>query len=420
MIVEYEAVDRKGQRVQDTIEVPDVRSAVESLRKRDLFVTSLTPQGEKRERKRKTTTAPAKPRHDPADLSHSDISNMRMSIKQVTMFTRQMAMLLNSGSGVVPALQSVGKQFTKPQHAEMVRRLTGELEEGQTFTDALRKYPNVFDTTYCAVIAAGEASGTMNEMFTRMAKVVGNRRVMRNKVIGATVYPALLICLSTGIIGVLMFFVMPRFSDMFRTLGVDLPFTTQILIDIATILETHWAMSTLIIVGGLAAIVALSVSNAGRKAAVAVMTRTPVVKQLVNGLILGETFRVLGMLLEARVGLLEAIDLVRGVTHQPRFQELYDDMENEITAGGSASTALGHCNIVPSYICHAVRTGEESGSLGTSMTYVADVLDEDNTELLNSVTKLFEPAILIVMGVVVGCIAISLFLPMFDVTAAVQ
>ncbi|MEE9294755.1 MAG: type II secretion system F family protein [Phycisphaerae bacterium] len=406
MIVEFEAVDGAGRRVTDCLEAPDVRSAVDTLRKRDLFVTNAAPRSDKKPAKR-------------AAASANDARHVRLAGKQLTMFTRQMAMLLSSGSGVVPALQSIGRQFTKPQQVRMIQQLCYELEEGNTLTDALRKYPRVFGSSYCAIIAAGEASGTLGEMFTRQAKVVGKRRIMRNKVMGAMVYPALLMTLSTAIINVLLFFVLPRFGDMFKTMGVDVPASTAMLLSSASFMKSHWLVCTLgtsiLLVGTVTALG----SAAGRKWLLNSLTYIPVVGKLIDGLILGETFRVMGMLLESRVGLLDAIDLVRGVTSNERFQSLYAGLETEVTSGGSLSRALESAGFVPAYICQAVRTGEESGNLGGAMTYVADVLDEDNEELLNTVTKLFEPTILILMGVVVGSVAISLFLPMFDVTSAI-
>ena len=131
-------------------------------------------------------------------------------------------------------------------------------------------------------------------------------------------------------------------------------------------------------------------------------------------------FRSMGILLEARVAVLEALELARRVTTNSQFQLLFDRMEHAVTSGASLSDAMEASSLVEPAICQAVRTGEESGSLGASMSYAADVLDEDNGELVNTVTRLLEPAIVILMGGVVGGVAISLFTPLFDVTSMVQ
>ncbi len=406
MLVEFEAVDRAGQSLQDTIEADDVRSAVDQLRKRDLIVTRAAPTGS-------GSISRSKPKE-----KKTEFSKVRMKGKDLTMFTRQMAMLLKAGSSVVPALQSVAQHFTKPPLKKLIERIAADLEEGATLATAIRKYPDIFNSSYCAIIAAGEASAQLTEMFTRLANIVGERRAMRNKVIGAMAYPVLLTGLSSGIIMVLLFFVLPRFSIMFETLNVPLPTTTEMLLGLSANLREHWIA---FVSGFLAISVATTLAvtkPAARSVIGEIAMRIPMLGGLLSGLIQGEMFRVMGMLVEAKVGLLDAIDLARGITTNGKYQKLFKDMESEVTTGGSVSDALENSGLIQPYVCHAVRTGEGTGQLGASLTYVADVLDEDNGELINTVTKLMEPMILIVMGVVVGTVSLSLFTPMFDMATA--
>ena len=406
MIVEYTAVDRAGRQVSDTVDAADVRSAVDTLRKKSMFVTHAAEKHD------------GAPRPTARAVRHKG-QQVKLSIRQLTMFTRQMAMLLTSGSGVVPALQSIAKQFEKPAPRQMVRQLCTDLEEGNTLAEALRKFPRTFDSTYCALVAAGEASATLTEMFTRLAKIIGKRRAMRNKAMGAMAYPTLLSALSVNILGVLMFFVLPRFKDMFKTLNVPLPGTTQLMLIVADFARTYWYGVLAAMLAAGFGIVTFAVSDRGRTWLSNLLLHVPILGKLMSGLIQGETFRVLGMLIEARISVLESIDLVRGVTGNRRFQQLYESMENDISGGGSISQSLERSGLISAGICQAIHTGEDSGQLGVSMNYVADILDEDNTELINTVTKLVEPLILIVMGVVVGFVAVSLFLPLFDVTSAI-
>jgi type II secretory pathway component PulF len=128
----------------------------------------------------------------------------------------------------------------------------------------------------------------------------------------------------------------------------------------------------------------------------------------------------MGTLLESRVGILDALELVRGSTRNRRFQKLFDGVEQAVTSGGQVGTAFERSRLIDPYVCQAITTGEESGNIGPAMTYAADMLDETNTEVLNAVIKLVEPVILIGMGVVVGAVAISLFLPLFDLTSAMR
>jgi len=310
-------------------------------------------------------------------------------------------------------------QMKYPDHRRMLDLMTEDLEQGVTLTDSLRKYPRSFDAAYCAVVAAGESSAMLPEMFGQLATIIGKRRIMRNKIIGALVYPALLMVLSVAILSVMMFFVVPRFAGMFSSLGVELPLTTKMIMDAAQGLRQSWIIILALVAAVVIGAVYLLKADRGRQILANVQIRVPVVGRLMSRLIQGRSFRVLGMLLEAHVGLLEALDLARRVTGNDRFQLLYSRLQDSVTSGESVSGPVEQCGLVSPSIVQAIRTGEQSGRLGESITYVADVLDEENAELLTAVTKLIEPLVLIVMGLIVGAVAISLFMPLFDMTSAV-
>jgi type II secretory pathway component PulF len=342
-----------------------------------------------------------------------------MSVGQLVLFTRQMTMLLTSGSGLVPALSAIAPQMRAEKHRRMLEAIRNDLEEGLTLTDALNRYPRVFDASYCAVVAAGESSARLPQMFARLAVILGKRRAMKNKVIGSLIYPTLLIGLSIKIMAVMLFFVVPRFAEMFDTLGVAVPATTQALLHLAGALRSYWYLALLLVAGTIAGLVYLFRSPNGRQLVANMQTRIPLVRYLARRLIQGQTFRILGMLIEARVGLLEALELAGRVTRNDQFQALFTAMSDSVTRGESVSGAMDNGKLIGPSIVQAVRTGEQSGRLGEAITFAADVLDEENTELLATATKLIEPMVLIGMGLVVGIVAISLFMPLFDMTAAV-
>ena len=406
MNLTYEAIDGSGRNVTDVVEAPSVREAVESLRGKGLFVTHIARAKVEQMQQRLAAAS-------------SELSRVRFSLRQLVMFTRQMAMLLASGSAVVPALNALNRQIKDARQRAVIRQIVADLEEGHTFADALRKYPAVFDSSYCAVIAAGEASAMLSPMFTKLAGIMGKRKAMRNKVLGAITYPALLILLCVGIVNVLLFFVIPRFGDMFDTLGVALPASTQTMLALSGWLREWWSVPAGLGAVAIIAGVYLVKSPAGRQIVSDTQIQVPLIGRVMSRLIQAELLRVLGMLIEAKVGVLDALDLARGVTRNRRYGLLCDEVEEAVTSGNSISQAMEKSELLDAGICQAVRTGEESGSLGGAISYVADVLDEENSELIDVVTKLIEPVILIGMGVVVGVVAISLFMPLFDITAAV-
>jgi type IV pilus assembly protein PilC len=406
MLLTYEAVDARGAQLRDTLEAADEREAVDQLRKRGLYV------------KKVARAAGAKA------LSNAEVrqasSAKKMPLNALVLFTRQMAMLLRAGSGIVPAISAIRRQMTRPEHSNLLGHILADLEEGVPLTDALRKHPDTFNPVYCAIVAAGEASATLTPMFERLAQMVGKQRALRNKIIGTMAYPVLLVLMSFKILLVMMFFVLPRFGGMFTQLGVTPPATTRAMLAAGTVMAEQWIWFVVGTVAAIGGVVWALMSKAGRRWMSDIQTSIPVIGRIRSRLIQALVFRTMGMLLESRVGVLDALELVRQSTRNRRFQELFNAIEESVTTGGQLCTAFEASKLVEPSICQAIRTGEDSGRLGEAMTYGADVLDESNTELLTASMKLIEPVILLGLGLVVGCVAVSLFLPLFDLTSAIK
>ncbi len=407
MILTYDAIDAGGRPTTDSIEAQNPKEAVEQLRRKGLFVKKITE-----------SRASATRRN--AALRVKSKGSARLPLKPLVQITRQMAMLLRAGSELVPAFSAIQRQLKNANHAALLGRLVSDLEDGSTLSETLRKHPRTFDAVYCAIVAAGEASGNLTEMFERLSVIVGKRRALRKKILGALAYPALLITMCFHIILVLLFFILPRFNAMFVQLGVETPSTTKALLATSEVLRGYWPVM-LLLAGALAASTAWALtSRVGQQWISDAQLIIPVIGRLRSRLIQGQIFRTMGMLLESRVDVLDTLDLVRQSTRNRKFQKLFSDLQEAVTSGGRLSTAFESSKIVEPYICQAIYTGEDSGSLGVSMSFCADMLDESNEEFINLVTKLMEPLILIGMGVVVGGVAISLFVPLFDMTSAIK
>jgi type II secretory pathway component PulF len=404
MLLAYEAIDNAGKAQRDTIRAASASEAREKLRSRGLFVTTMREQADELSAVLATTVPAAR----------------RLPLKVLTQITRQVAMLLRAGSGIVPALSAIQRQIKRPAHAALLGSVVSDLEDGATLTDALRRHPTVFDPVYCAIVAAGEASGTMTEMFERLSVIVGKQRAMRKKILGALAYPSLLVFMCGNIFLVMLFFVLPRFAGMFEQLGVETPAVTRCLLETAGALQRYWP----VLVGASICFGLLiawaTTKEAGKDWLSDVQLRLPFLGPLRSKLIQAQVFRTVGTLLESRVGVLETIELVRHSTRNKRFQALFALLENAVTCGGRLSTAFSDSGVVEPSICQAIHTGEDAGNLGMAMTFCADVLDETNEELITVALRLLEPAILILMGLVVGGVAISLFVPLFDMTSAIK
>lgn len=343
-----------------------------------------------------------------------------MTLKELVSFTRQASMLLSSGSAVVPALHALSRQMKKPSARAVISQVAQSMEEGLSMTEALKQHPKVFNNVYCALVAAGESSATLPHMFERLANMLTAKRAMRNKLIGATIYPILLLSMCVSIMAIMLLFVMPRFAIMFENIGAELPASTMILLDVSTVLRNWWMLGVAMLLGGVGGLIYLCRSPSGRQWFTDAQTRVPLFGIVFSRLIQAQMFRLLGVLLESKVSVLESLELTSNVTRNRQFTNLFENLTEAVTSGRELSNALEHSRLIDPAICQAVRTGEESGNLDGAIKYVAAVMDEENVEIVNTATKLIEPVILVVMGVLVGGVAISLFMPLFDMTSAMN
>ena len=338
--------------------------------------------------------------------------------KQKVLFARQMSMLMGVGTGVVPALGAIVKQVTDERWKKGMLHVRDEVEQGAPLAAAMAREPDLFNQVFCSMVAAGEATATLPATFNRLSDLAKQQWETRNRVVGAAIYPVVLICICLGVISILVLFVLPRFETLFETIHVDLPVTTAKLMVLSRFIKAHG-----LAVGGagVAAIVAVAAylrSRSGRHMLDWVSLRVPLVGHLIKSLIVARTCRLLGVMITARVSLLESMELTLSATRHSDFRRLLEDLKQDVTEGRPLAESMESSSLVEPAIVQAIAAGEESGNLGMALNFVADWLDEENRSKIAALSKVFEPLVLVVMGVVVGGVAISLFLPLFDMAAA--
>jgi type II secretory pathway component PulF len=327
-------------------------------------------------------------------------------------------MMLRAGSRVVPALEAIEDQITKPAWRKIVTEIRERVETGSPLSAALAHYPNIFDETWLAIIGAAESTGRTDEAFTQLAAMTKEQQQIRVRIIGTLTYPLVLMLLSVGVISLMLFFVLPRFSNMYEMLNTPLPWITSVLLVISqTVLDNQLLFGGGAIACLIAAMVVLRTPQIVRRLT-ASLTFVPLVGTLMRHLVLAKVFRIWGTSVVNGVPLLDCIKLSSGSTRNVLFQQLLNSLMERIADGDSIGLVLMQSPLVPRTMASAVATGEQSGQLGQSLLFLADYLDHENSQMLASVTRLVEPMILIFMGVGVGIMAISMFLPLFYLTSA--
>ncbi len=400
----YQAIDRSGQRVSDVVEAAAENEAAERVRSRGLFLLRMETESD-----------------EAASAESTDGDTIRFSAfghtRNLVMFTQQMAMLLGAGAGVVPALATVERQCKNTWRA-LIGAIRGDVESGLTLAESMNRFPRHFDGVIRSMVAAGESAGTLPEMFSRLARMTRQQATVRNHVIGASIYPALLLFVAIGVIGTMLGFVLPRFTTLFTTLQVDLPTSTARLIALGDWLRDNWMLLLISIVAGVTLLVGWLRTPKGRVARDELLVSLPAVGTVVRRVTATRIIRIWGHLLESKIPMLEALRLSRDSTSNTVFRQLFDEVESSVTEGQSIVPILENSPLLTPAIVAGIHTGEQSGQMPGALLFLAEHMEVENDQLIASLVRITEPAILLCMGVVVGSIAISLFLPLFDIASA--
>jgi type II secretory pathway component PulF len=339
-------------------------------------------------------------------------------LRHVAEFTRQLAVLVGTGTPLVDALTSLEKQAKPGPWKDVLARVRSRTEEGSPLSDAMAEHPLYFDGVCQSLVAAGESGGKLEVLLDSLASLTRQQLRVRMAVVGALTYPALLILIALGVTISMIAFVLPRFEGLFKTLSTPLPTSTKILMSMSDALRGHWLLFGIGAMGSIAGALWWLRSQAGQESIQRAMVSLPLTGPCARAIITARLARVLGVLVEGKVPLLDSIRLARGSTAHAMYADLMSRAENAIVKGDTLASELERSPLVSPSVCEAVRSGEKTGQLGKVLLTLANYMDEDNEVTIRTMTRLVEPVILIILGLMVGTIAISMFLPLFDLTSA--
>jgi len=394
----YEAFDKTGRKLSDVIDVADSAAATETLRRQGLYVTKLTPRG------------------SPVVHRSRGCSKSRR-LRNVAMLSRQQHSLVSCGTPLVQAMEAFERQARPGLWRDSLKDVRARVEQGSPLSVAMESHPQFFDPVCRSLIGAGEGSGNLTAMLDRVAQITRKQLAIRNAVVGAMVYPAVLAVVAVSVLALMLLFVIPRFGELFKTLNATLPPSTQALLTLSEYLQAYWWAA---IIGLIVPIVGLKVwlaSENGRRAIQTTVLRLPQIGRMARSFATARLCRVLGMLLDSHVSVLDALSLTRESIGNHHYATLIARAEEAVTQGKNIHVAFSSSDLLTPGVCEAIRSGEQSGQVGTLLVHVADFLDEENEVVVKSLTSIIEPVILVLMGLLVGTIAISMFLPLFDLTS---
>jgi type IV pilus assembly protein PilC len=408
----YEAMNQAGQEVRDEIEAVTTEDALAKIRNLGYFPTRIREKGGARAKAR----TPTKKR--------TSAGFGRVSSKAVTEFTRQLSTLQDAGLPILRSLVILEEQQRPGLMKNVLRMVAEDIEGGATLSEAFAKHPKVFDRLYVNMVAAGEAGGVLDVILLRLAEFKEKAEKLKRKIIGAMIYPAVIVLFALGIVSGIMVFVIPKFKTIFSDFGIVLPPMTRILLGVS-----DWFMHatppgwTVIAFGPVAAIMLFKLirsSSGGRYATDFVGLKTPILGMLLRKTSIARFTRTLGTLISAGVPILEAISITRETAGNEVYSRAMERVHDSIREGESFANPLRASKVCDNLVVNMIDVGEETGELDKMLLKIADNYDEEVDVAVASLVSLLEPVMVVVLGGIVGFIVLALFMPLVSLIQSVQ
>jgi len=369
---------------------------------------------------RRRGSNPLKVRKKATPLFGGGVKKGKITTADISIFFRQLATMMSSGIPLVQSFDIVGNGNENPAMRELILQVKSDLEGGGTMGDAFRKHPDQFDELSCNLIAAGEQAGILEGMLAKIAHYKEKSESLKAKVKKAMTYPITIIVIALSITMMLLIFVIPQFQAIFAGFGADLPALTLIMIQASEFLQAYWW----IVIGGAVAIVQTISQLKKKSPAFArgfenLILKIPVVGDILTKSAIARFARTLGTMFSAGVPLVEAMESVAGAVGIGRYKDAVLTMKDEITTGTSLTDSMIHANLFPVMVVQMTSIGEEAGSIDSMLEKVADFYEEEVDNLVDNLSSLMEPLIMVVLGGIVGTIVMAMYLPIFKMGTAI-
>ena len=347
-------------------------------------------------------------------------SGGKVSDKDVTLFTRQLATMMKAGVPLLQSFDIVGKGHSNPAVARLLLELKTEVETGSSLAAAFRKYPLYFDALFCNLVQAGEQAGILESLLDRLAVYKEKTLAIKSKIKSALFYPVAIIIVAFIITAVIMIFVIPAFKQVFTSFGADLPAPTLLVMAISEMFVQYWYLIFGGLGGGIYGFLYLWKRSLPVQIAMdRLMLKVPVFGPLVRISTIARWTRTLSTMFAAGVPLMEALDSVGGASGNYVYTIATKQIQKEVSTGGSLTSAMTNSTIFPNMVLQMVSIGEESGALDGMLSKVADFYEAEVDDAVEALSSLMEPMIMVVLGTLIGGMVIAMYLPIFKLGQAV-
>lgn len=416
----YVAMDARGRETKGEIEADNQTVALTRIREKGLFPTSVVDAASSPAKGKKTSSgtrkAPGKGGGMNMELKLPSFMN-RVKPKQLMVFTRQLATLIDAGLPLVRSLEVLEKQEKHPSLKSALREMADTIQSGSTFAEALAQHPKIYNKLYVNMAKAGEVGGVLDKVLLRLAEFMEKAQRIKSKVTSAMVYPMVVMVMAVGILTFLMIFIIPKFKEIFTDLleGQALPPLTEFVMGISSMMTTR--LPYLVGVAVLLVILVKLMGRSEKGAAIldSIKLKLPVFGVLISKTAIGRFARTLGTLMSSGVPVLQALNIVRDTSGNAVIARAVSQIHDAVKEGENMAPPIEATKIFPPMVISMVQVGEETGDLPEMLMKIADTYDEEVDNTVAGLTSIIEPILIVFLAVVVGTIVISLFLPLISI-----
>lgn len=338
------------------------------------------------------------------------------SIKQrdIAIFTRQLATMMKAGVPLLQAFDIVARGAGNPKLTRLLNEIRNDVETGTSLSSAFRKHPLYFNALYCNLVEAGEAGGILEQLLDRLALYEEKTLAIKNKIKSALMYPVAVIVVAFVVLTVIMIFVIPAFKEVFKSFGADLPAPTLVVIAMSEFFVAYWyIIFGVLIGGGYFFLESWKRSEKMQMTMDRLLLRIPVFGDLINKSVIARWTRTLSTMFAAGVPLVEALDSVGGASGNAVYQQATEQIQKDVSTGSALTTSMQATGVFPTMVLQMAAIGEESGSLDHMLGKAAEFYEDEVDEMVKGLSSLMEPFIIVILGVLIGGIVVSMYLPIF-------
>jgi type IV pilus assembly protein PilC len=344
----------------------------------------------------------------------------KVKLQDVSRFTRQFSAMTSAGLALVSCLDILGGQTENKKLAAAIRQVSTDIQGGSTLADALQKHPTIFNSLYCNMVAAGEASGSLDTVLTRLADYQEKADALRRKIKGAMTYPVIVLCVAVAATIAMLTFVVPTFAQMFSETGGMLPLPTRIVMGLSTFLQKFSPLIVLMAVGCGVALSYYYKTENGKMTIDTIKLKLPVFGDLERKSSIGRFAQTLSTLLTSGVTILDALSITAKTAGNKVLEKGLLRTLERISGGLTIAEPLKETGVFPPMVIHMIAVGEKTGDLAEMLKKISEFYEEEVDAAVEALTSIIEPIMIIGMGLIIGGILISMYLPMFDMIGTIK